>query len=358
VASNGVASGQRETELPGRQRPGRGGTILDEPAAGDLTVTAPEDAPAPADDPQGPPRTDAPTTGDPGPRPRLGLAGGFGLAILVPSLAVVLGTIVLQLRSLTQALLLAIPVVLLGAGLERVGKALRVGALRATGALVVVLAIGGPLVLATMPSEPLDRSRDAGPVPGGATEARMQASMGGGVLRVRPGGSGLFEADLRSVGRSTAQVSGSGALAVVDLDAPQQRGLLARNRGSEWDVALSTALPWQLQLDAGAVTADLDVQQLNVAGVEVDAGPSRLALRLGQPGARTPVTVNLDAGTVDLYLPRTAGLELEITGRALRDFGGRQLEPMGSAWRAGTTTDRAYLVKLHLGAGRVRLHWR
>jgi hypothetical protein len=230
--------------------------------------------------------------------------------------------------------------------------------LRVTGALVVVIAVGGPLVLATMPTEPLDRNRTGTPVPGGATEARMQASMGTGVLRVRPGGSGLFEADLRSVGRSTAQVSGSGSLAVVDLDAPQQRGLLARNGGSEWDVALSTGLPWQVRLDAGAVTADLDVQRLNVAGVQVDAGPSRLALRLGQPGARTPVTLNLDAGTVDLYLPRTAGMELAITGTTLHDFGDRQLEPTGATWKAGDTAERAYLLKVHVGAGRVRLHWR
>jgi len=350
VAANGVASGERETDLPGPGR-GRGGVILDEPAAPRAPATVPE-APAGIDPAPLVPWLDGAQ------RARLGLGGGLGLALLIPSLAVVLAVLVFQLRSLTQALLLAIPVVLLGAGLERVGKSLRVAPLRATGALVVAIAVVGPLVLATMPTEPLDRNRTGTPVPGGASEARMQASMGTGVLRVRPGGSGLFEADLRSVGRSTSQVSGSGSLAVVDLDAPQQRGLLARNGGSEWDVALSTALPWQVRLDAGAVTADLDVQQLNVAGIQVDAGPSRLALRLGQPGARTPVTLNLDAGTVDLYLPRSAGMELEITGTTLHDFGDRQLEPTGDTWKAGDTAERAYLVKVHVGAGRIRLHWR
>jgi hypothetical protein len=336
------------------------GSVFDEPDTHGPATTVRDRPPGPeaAPQPEGPPLPTVGSWAPAPPRARLGFTGGIGLALLVPSLAVVLAVIIMQLRSLTQALLVAIPVALLGAGIERVGKALRVGTLRATGALVVVLAVGGPLVLATMPTEPLDRSRSSSPVPGGVSEARMQASMGGGVLRVRPGGSGLFEADLRSVGRSTAQVSGSGALAVVDLDAPQQRGLLARNRGSEWDVALSTALPWQVRLDAGAVTADLDVQQLNVAGVEVDAGPSRIALRLGQPGGRTPVTLNVDAGTVDLYLPRNAGLELDVSGRAPHDFGDRQLEPVGTAWRAGRTDERAYLVKLHLGAGRVRLHWR
>jgi hypothetical protein len=359
VASNGVASEQRETDLAGSRRPGRGGVVLDEPEARGLTGTGrdpdqeaglvpPARAPWPADRGHGAQAQ----------RPRLGAAGGIGLALLVPSLAVMLAVLVMQLRSLTQALLLAIPVALLGAGLERIGKALRVAPLRATGALVAVLAVGGALVLATMPTEPLDRSRAGSPVPSGASSARMQASMGGGALRVRPGGSGLFEADLRSVGRSTAQVSRSAELAVVDIDAPQEHGLLARNRGSEWDVALSTALPWRLRLDAGAVTADLDVQQLNVAGVEVDAGPSRLALRLGQPGGRTPVTLNLDAGMLDLYLPRDASLELEVSGKVLRDFGDRQLERSGSGWRAGPLTGPAYVVKVHLGAGRVRLHWR
>jgi hypothetical protein len=369
VASNRVASGQREAVIPRRLSGGTTRSVFDEPrldeskldavaapATGERPTAVKEPAPAkPETDGQPAP---AVTAGEPRNEPRLGITGVVGLAILVPSLAVVLGVLILKLTSLTQALLLAIPVALFGAGLERVGKALHVRPLRATGAFVVVLAVGGPLVLSATPSEPLGESRYSSPVPAGAAEAKLQASMDSGELHIRPGGSGLFRATLRSAGRSTAQVSGSGAVAVVDVDAPPERGLLARNRGSNWDLGLSTGLPWEVSLDSGAVTADLDLQELNVTKVAVDAGPSRLVLRLGQPGSRTPVAVNLDAGTVDLYLPRSTPIELQITGGVVKDFGDRPLQSDGPVWRSGPTDGHAYLINLHMRAGRFRLHWR
>ncbi len=127
--------------------------------------------------------------------------------------------------------------------------------------------------------------------------------MGGGQLRVGPGAPGLYAAELRGPGQPSAQVTTADDLAVLDLRSPSQRGVLARNRGNDWRVQLNTSLAWQLDVSAGAVTADLDLRALNLRRVTFQSGVSRLAVRLGDPAAEVPVDLQLSTGLVDLYLP-------------------------------------------------------
>jgi hypothetical protein len=288
-------------------------------------------------------------------RPRRGRLGvlllGLGLAGMVTVLA-------LQATSITQAVALAIPVVLVGAGLSRIGRTSGVAGLRSLGTLLILVALAGPLIVAATPPASMDRTTVGGAVPAKAAEGLLRASLGSGQVKLGAGGPGLFEADLRSSGRSSSGVTTSGSTVVVELRAPSQRGLLARNRGSDWTASVTPALPWRVELEGGAVTGDLDLRRLNVRSTRVDAGLGRLALRLGPPNGRTAVDVHLTGGLLDLYLPRDAGLELTVEGPVVRDMGGRRLERTGGVWRTpGAAPARAYVVRADLGTGVLRLHW-
>jgi hypothetical protein len=290
-------------------------------------------------------------------RPPAGL--WFGVALLGLGVAAVLAVLSFQVTSIVQAVFLATPVALLGFGLERVGRAVGAKQVRAIGLVTLVAAVAGPAGMAASPPVPLDRTTVRASVPPGATTALLRASMGSGQLRVGPGGPGLFQAELRSSGASQSGVSTSGrSMAVVDLRAPAQRGLLDRNRGSDWVAALTPALPWRLEVDAGAVTADLDLQRLNLDSAWIHAGPSRLAVRFGPPATRTRIDIRLDTGVLDLYLPRNAGLELQLSGAVVRDLGGWTLRERGRALVTGGDPAMSYVISAHVGAGRVRLHWR
>jgi hypothetical protein len=280
-----------------------------------------------------------------------------GLIPLVVGLVAILAVLGLLVTSVAQTVALAVPVALVGVGLGWLGRSLAVPALRGIGIATVAVALAGPVVMAASPPGSLARITARAAVPPGAAEGTLRATMGNGQLRVGPGGPGLFEAELLSSGRSQSGVTTNGSVAVVDLRAPAQRGLLARNRGSDWSVALATALPWRLELDADTVTGDLDLQRLNLHAARIDVGLSRLALRFGAPAARTRVDVRLAGGLVDIYLPRTAALELELRGPVSTDFGGRDLRRSGHVWRSGGNPARAYVVAIDSGPGRVRVHW-
>jgi hypothetical protein len=167
---------------------------------------------------------------------------------------------------------------------------------------------------------------------------------------------GLYEAELRGPGRPSAEVTTADDLAVLDLRSPAQRGMLARNRGNDWRIQLNTSLAWQVDVSAGAVTADLDLRRLNVRGVTVQSGVSRLAVRLGDPAAEVPVDLQLSTGLVDLYVPKSATVEVRVEGLSVDNFPDAGLTRDAGLWRAEGSGTGRYLVRVRSSGARVRVH--
>jgi hypothetical protein len=289
------------------------------------------------------------------PRARPG-AYWTGLVVLLAGLAVTVGVLATRVTSLVQTILLAVPLALIGIGLERVGRGTGRGSLRTVGVVLLVVAVVGPLVLSLSAPDPAVTATSGQPVPPGADRAELRASFGGGQLRIAPGAAGLYEAELRGPGRPSAQVTTADTLALLDLRSPSQRGLLARNRGSDWQVRLNTSMAWQLDVTAGAVTADLDLRELNLRGISVQSGVSRLAVRLGQPAAEVPVDLQLSTGLVDLYLPREATVEVRVDGLSVDNFRDAGLSRDADAWRAEGSSSGRHVISIRTSGARLRIH--
>ena len=289
------------------------------------------------------------------PRARPG-AYWTGLVVLAAGLAVTVATLATRVTSLVQTILLAIPLALIGIGLERVGRGTGRGSLRTVGVLLLVVAVVGPLALSLSSPDPAVTDASSEPVPAGAARAELRASMGGGQLRVEPEAPGLYAAELRGPGQPSTQVTTADDLAVLDLRSPSQRGMLVRNRGNDWRIQLNTSLAWQLDISAGAVTADLDLRQLNLRGVKVQSGVSRLAVRLGDPAAEVPVDLQLSTGLVDLYLPSSATVEVRVDGLSVDNFRDAGLTRDADVWRAEGSGTGRHVVRIRTSGARIRVH--
>ena len=280
-----------------------------------------------------------------------------GLVILVAGLAATVAGLAAHVTSIVQTILLAIPLVVVGFGLERVGRGVQRGSLRAIGGILIVIAVASPVVLSVSSPGAGIVSTVSAPVPSGTSSAVLRTSQGGGQLQIHSGAVGLYQAELRSPGTPATGVSTSGKSAVVDLRGPAQHGLLARNRGSDWAIRLNSSLPWRVQAQAGALTGELDLHQLDVRGVEVEAGISRLAVRLNQPSTQVPVNLQISTGLLDLYLPRSAACQIKVHGQAINNFGSQGLVNRDGAWRStGTSGKGGFEISVRLTAGRVRVH--
>jgi hypothetical protein len=305
--------------------------------------------PAPLDDPA------APSEGWEPPRERPG-AYWFGMTVLAAGLAVTVLTLATRVTSIVQTILLAIPLALVGIGLERVGRGTGRGSLRAVGAVLLVVAVVGPLVLSLTSPGPAVIAASSQPVPAGAARGELRASMGGGQLRVAPEAPGLYEAELRGPGQPSTQVTTADDLAVLDLRSPAQRGMLARNRGNDWRIRLNTSLAWRVDVSAGAVTADLDLRRLNLRSVAVQSGVSRLAVRLGDPAAEVPVDLQISTGLIDLYLPRTATVEVRVDGLGVDNFRDQGLTRDADVWRAEGSGTGRHVIRIRTSGARLRIH--
>jgi hypothetical protein len=281
-----------------------------------------------------------------------------GLVALAAGLAVTVLALATRVTSIVQTVLLAVPLALVGLGLERVGRGVGRSSLRTIGVLLLLVAVIGPVALSLSSPDPAVTVQRSADVPAGAKTALLRASLGGGELRIAAEAPGLYTAELRGPGQPNEQVTITDAKeAVLDLRGPVRRGLLARNRGNDWAVRLTTGLPWRVEVDAGAITADLDLRQLDLRGVSVESGISRLAVRLGEPAARIPVDLRSSTGFIDIYLPRAAACEIRVDGFSLDNFGQEGLVREGGVWRTGDAgrADR-YIINIRTSGGRLRLH--
>jgi hypothetical protein len=279
-----------------------------------------------------------------------------GTVALVVGLGAVVVALATQVTSLVQTVLVAAPLVLVGFGLERVGKSAGRGSLRAVGVVLVLLALIAPMVLSLSSPRSVVNATHSAAAPPGSSAAVIRASLGGGQFRLGPGAAGLYEAQLRSPGTPSAGVSTNGGTAVVDLRAPAQHGLLARNRGSDWSAKLSTGLPWRVEVDGGALTTDLDLRGLDVRSVRVQSGLSRMAVRLGQPATQVPVDLQISAGLIDLYLPRGVGFEVRVDGAMLNNFADQGLRRGADAWQTPEAGRGRFVFRIRGATGRVRVH--
>jgi len=280
-----------------------------------------------------------------------------GVVLLGAGLIATIAGLATHVTSIVQTVLLALPLVAIGIGLERVGRSVARGSLRALGSLLVVIAIASPVVLYVSSPGGGFSSNLSAPVPAGTNQAILRTSEGGGQLRIAEGAVGLYQAELRSPGQPAAEVSTSGKAAVVDLRAPAQRGLLARNRGSDWGLRLNSSLPWRIQAQAGALTGDFDLRELDLRELDIESGISRLAVRLNQPSVQVPVNIRISTGLVDIYLPTPASAQIQVDGPAVNNFSSVGFTERNGAWVTGAP-DRndSFKITVHLTGGRVRIH--
>src|SRR5262245_12565750 len=110
-----------------------------------------------------------------------------GLVLLVGGLIATIAGLATHVTSIVQTILLAIPLVAIGFGLERIGRSVQRGSLRAIGGILIVLAVASPVVLSVSSPGAGFISTKSAPVPAGTDSAVLRTSQGGGQLRIDSG---------------------------------------------------------------------------------------------------------------------------------------------------------------------------
>jgi hypothetical protein len=143
----------------------------------------------------------------------------------------------------------------------------------------------------------------------------------------------------------------------VSVKAPDVSG--SQTGKQVWDMTLNSSLTTSIKVEGGVANTTLDCGSVYLNDIDISAGVVDLDLTLGLTGKETRVTVSGGAASVEVSVPRAAGLRVSISSplTITHDFEDEGLVRSGNEWvtpdyeAASTKVD----LVVNCGAGRVKV---
>jgi len=82
-------------------------------------------------------------------------------------------------------------------------------------------------------------------------------------------------------------------------------------KGITWDLKFSPGVPLTFNINASASTVNLDLKDLEIAGIDIEVNAGNVDLSLPDPGGTIPVTVKANAAHVVIDLPDGAAARIQ-----------------------------------------------
>jgi hypothetical protein len=146
----------------------------------------------------------------------------------------------------------------------------------------------------------------------GANRLDLDIDHGGGSVSISAGapegvaicGSQAFGLEIKS--------QREGESLGVDLDAGPTFLPFIGPQGGEWRFNLTQEVPVAIKLDAGATSLDLDMTDIKLTFLGVDAGASGIKVKLPANAGQTLVDITAGAASIDLSIPQGVGARIRM----------------------------------------------
>jgi hypothetical protein len=171
-----------------------------------------------------------------------------------------------------------------------------------------------------VPASVADEAEDAPPVPGrpGDDFGAPLGAVERGELRIEGGATQLTihaDPDLRDL--FAARFEGRPPR-IAAADGVVRIGGLGHGRRQTGDVALSAAVPWEVEVSGGARRLSVDLAAARVRSLTVGGGVAEVAIGLGQPVGTVPVTFGGGVRLVSVQRPPGTAVRVRIRSGASR----------------------------------------
>ncbi|HEY7700830.1 MAG TPA: hypothetical protein VIB02_00855 [Candidatus Limnocylindrales bacterium] len=143
---------------------------------------------------------------------------------------------------------------------------------------------------------------------GGAPDADVRIKFGAGELATRPAAAGNL-VDGEFLGGVRDHPSGPNR---VELEQDLTYGLPWLDRESRWTVGLTAEVPLDLKIETGASRARLDLVDLRVRNLELNAGAADTRVRLPRAAGATSVRAQSGAATMTLEVPPGVAARIKL----------------------------------------------
>ena len=118
----------------------------------------------------------------------------------------------------------------------------------------------------------------------------------------------------------------------VSIRAPDRTGVDAGKQ--TWDITLNPSIATSIKVTGGVANVSLDCRSVDLGDLNISAGVVDLDLEFGLSGKETRVMISGGAATVDVTVPRAAGLRVSISSplTITHDLGAQGMTRSGNAW--------------------------
>jgi DNA-binding MarR family transcriptional regulator len=183
--------------------------------------------------------------------------------------------------------------------------------------------------------------------PNGASDLRILAAEASSTELCRATFSGV---------QPTVRLQGSTVMVRYKRLGPFEWGS-ARHAGS---IALNPGVVWSIALRSGGSGVSLDARGLELSGLRIEGGASKLELRLPTPRGHVPVCIDGGANRVEIHHPADVPLQLQVRGGANRlEFDAQRFGAVGGELRLASQgwelASNRYDVEVGGGASRLTI---
>lgn len=246
------------------------------------------------------------------PKRYLGSVGQIntGAALATIGLVMIMIRIGVLDRSIWESLFRLWPWSLVAAGLHLWLRSTRLWA------IPVFLVVGVVLwstFLGQLPTRPRTITAQ-GPIESNVMDARLRLNLGAGSLYLAGGAVGSYDAVFTLQGRDPAQkmVRTSTGVA-IDISQRDPRVLRwVRGLSEDWLIRLNENLLYDIAVEAGTVSMDLDLRGLDIRSLDINCSASDIDIYVGENRPRTDIFISTGASRIRFYVPRSVGVRFRV----------------------------------------------
>ena len=114
------------------------------------------------------------------------------------------------------------------------------------------------------------------------------------------------ELDYRDMYRNNKEI------AVFNFENKHHNVVNFNNKGSRYDFNLNKDVIWDLDIDLGAISGKLNLEDIPVRSVNVDAGAGNLDIILGSKHNKSNIEIDSGASNLTIVIPKNAGIKLKL----------------------------------------------
>jgi len=180
-----------------------------------------------------------------------------------------------------------------------------------------------------------------------------EVQIGAGNLNIHGDSAKLIEGQIETnIVNPTVSTTSTSETQSVKLSS-QKMAYFPFFRGkNDWNVSLNNTLPVSLNIDSGAVSANLDISKIILKDIQIKSGASSYDITLGDKSDLATGEINIGASSVKLRVPKSVGLRFELNaGATSNNFTSEGLSKSGSIYSTDGYDSSAKKIDLSIKAG-------